>query len=114
MGSTVEFQIDHLVRKNFGAQRELMLGVASELNAEGFSSLINRVAGHSANEIDGLIAELCQVRDFLRTEGDRVQQKINEYARMNQKALGSIKIISEAIGPWKSATLDKQPPSESK
>jgi hypothetical protein len=49
------------------------------------------------------------VQGFLRAEGERVQRKINEYAQMNQSALASIKIIADAIGPWKSAALDRQP-----
>jgi hypothetical protein len=110
--SIVEREIDNLVRKDFGLRRQPLPGIAGELNAEGLSSLISRVAGQSAKEIDGLITELHQVRDFLRAEGDRVQRKINEYAQMNQSALASIKIISDAIGPWKSAALDKQPPAE--
>ena len=112
-GSAVESEIDNLVHKDFRAQRQTGLGTASEINAEGVASLITRVAGQSADEIDGLIAELHQVRNFLRAEGERVQRKINEYVQMNHSALASIKIIADAIGPWKSATLDKPPPLKS-
>jgi hypothetical protein len=105
----VESEIDNLVRKDFGARRQPASGPPNELNADGLSSLISRVAGHSAKEIDSLIAELHHVQGFLRAEGERVQRKINEYAQMNQSALASIKIIADAIGPWKSAALDRQP-----
>ena len=111
-GSAVEGEIDNLVRKDFWSQRPSAPGTATEANTEGLSSLIARVAGHSTTEIDSLIAELQQVRSYLHDESERVQRKINEFAQMNQSALASIKIIADAVGPWKSAALDKRPAKE--
>ena len=110
--SAVEGDIDNLVRKDFRSPRPAAPGTATETNPENLASLIARVAGHSTTEIDSLIAELQQVRNYLHDESERVQRKINEFAQMNQSALASIKIIADAVGPWKSAALDKQPAKE--
>jgi hypothetical protein len=110
--SAVEGEIDNLVRKDFRSQRSSAPSTATEVNTESLSSLIARVAGHSTTEIDSLIAELQQVRNYLHDESERVQRKINEFAQMNQSALASIKVIADAVGPWKSAALDKQPAKE--
>ena len=110
--SAVEGDIDNLVRKDFRSLRPSAPGTATEANTENLASLIARVAGHSTTEIDSLIAELQQVRNYLHDESERVQRKINEFAQMNQSALASIKIIADAVGPWKSAALEKQPAKE--
>src|SRR5262245_14494221 len=107
--SAAEGEIGNLVRKDFRGQRPSTPGAAAETTTENLSALIARVAGHSTTEIDSLIAELQQVRNYLHDESERVQRKINEFAQMNQSALTSIKIIADAVGPWKSAALDKQP-----
>jgi hypothetical protein len=83
--------------------------ITSELNVEGLTSLIIQVSTQSAGQIDGLIAELHEVRNFLRNEGKRIQREISEYAQMNQSAMASTNIISDALGPWKSFTGEKQP-----
>jgi hypothetical protein len=81
----------------------------SELNVEGLTSLITRVSGNSADQIDVLITELNEVRNHLRAEGKRIQWEISQFALMNQSAITSTKIISDALGPLKSADVNKQP-----
>ena len=81
--SAVDGEIGNLVRKDFRSQGPSAPGTATEANAEGLASLIARVAGHSTTEIDSLIAELQQVRNYLHDESERVQRKINEFAQMN-------------------------------
>jgi hypothetical protein len=65
------------------------------------SALINRVSGASVSEIGVLIAELEALRDFLLSEGQRIQRDVTEYARLNQSAINSTKVITEALLRWK-------------
>jgi len=57
-------------------------------------------------EIDGLIADLHNVRDFLKAEGDRVQREIASYAQLSQVAMTSVKIIAESMSQWKAQVSD--------
>ena len=75
----------------------------TEINADHFNSLIERVAGTSVKEIDNLIAELQSVRNFLMAEGERVQRELTSYARAAEAALSSVKIITELMGQWKNS-----------
>jgi len=74
----------------------------SEQAATNISSLLDRVSGSSVSEIDSLIVDLRNVRDFLQTEGDRVQREIASYAQLSQVAMTSVKIIAESMSNWKS------------
>jgi hypothetical protein len=80
-------------------------------DAERMRSTLHRMTSNSVDELDGLFSELQEVRDFLKSEGERVQREIANYAQLNQSALAAIKIITETIGPWKNTTLDSDPQS---
>ena len=73
----------------------------SELVANNISTLLQRVAGTSVQEIDRLIAELQTLRELLQEEGARVQRELAEYAHLSQSAMQSTKIIAESLGQWK-------------
>jgi hypothetical protein len=78
----------------------------SEHATANINSLLDRVSGSSVTEIDGLIADLRNVRDFLHSEGERVQREIASYAQLSQVAMTSVKIIAESMGQWKSKVQD--------
>jgi len=67
------------------------------------SFVMERVAAASVNEIEGLIKELEQLRDFLRQESSRIQREIEGYARLSEEATKSTKIIAESVAQWKNA-----------
>ena len=71
---------------------------------DNVSMLVQRVAGASLNEIDNVIEELRSMREFLRNEGERVQREIAGYATVSQTAAASMKIISESMAQWRSAS----------
>ena len=48
------------------------------------------------------MAELANVRDMLRGEGERVQREISGYASLSQTAMTSMKIIGDSLVQWKS------------
>jgi hypothetical protein len=100
--TAVEGEIRDFVRRDVAAMRRPRHEPA-EVNADHFSSLIERVAGTSVKEIDHLIAELTAVRSFLLQEGERVQRELTNYAQATQAALASVKIITDSMGQWKNS-----------
>ncbi len=90
----VEGEIRELVRRGLAAS-------GSEAGMNNLNSLIQRVSGTSVQEIEKLIAQLQELRDYLMNEGQRVQCVITEYAHMSQAATKSTKIITESLAEWK-------------
>jgi len=72
------------------------------------SSIIGRIALHSAEEIERLIAELQSFRDFLQTESQRVQREISAYVHLSEAAASASNVIIESMGHWRNG-LDKPP-----
>jgi hypothetical protein len=62
---------------------------------------VQRVAGTSVQEIDGLIAELQTLRALLEEEAARVQRNLAEYAHLSQSAMQSTRIIAESLAQLK-------------
>lgn len=71
-----------------------------EAAVENISSLIQRVSASSVSEIDRVVTELNGVREMLRSEGERVQREITNYASLSQAAMASMKIITDSLAQW--------------
>jgi hypothetical protein len=69
----------------------------SEVVANNINTFLQRVAGFSVAEIDRQITELCNLREELQSEGERVHREITQYARLSQSAKQSTKIITETL-----------------
>jgi hypothetical protein len=63
--------------------------------------LVQRVAGVSLGQLDDAIADLRQLRDFLYSEGERIQREISGYLQLNHLAIDSTKSIVDNIVQWK-------------
>jgi hypothetical protein len=96
----VEGEIREFVRRDGQALRRAP-ETDSELVAHNITTLLQRVAGTSVQEVDRLIGELQQLRELLHQEGARVQREITEYAHLSQSAMQSTKIIAESLSHWK-------------
>jgi hypothetical protein len=94
----VEGEIRELVRRGLAPGR---LESTTEAGMSNLNSLIQRVSGSSVLEIEKLIGQLQELRDYLMKEGQRVQREITEYAHMSQAATKSTKIIAESLAQWK-------------
>ena len=95
----VEGEIREFVRRDVASLRRNP-ETDSDQVANNISSLLQRVAGTSVQEIDRLIAELKSLRDTLSAEGERVGREIARYATLSQSAMQSTKIIGESIAHW--------------
>jgi hypothetical protein len=101
--TAVEGELRDFVRRDVVAMRRSSRPDGTEVNADHFNALIDRVAGTSVKEIDHLIGELQAVRNYLLAEGERVQRELTNYAQATQAALASVKIITDSMGQWKNS-----------
>ena len=71
--------------------------------------------GVSLDQLDDVIVDLRQLRDFLHSEGERIQSEISGYLQLNHIAIGSTKIIVDNIVQWKKVAQSSTllPPSSS-
>lgn len=93
----VETEVEGKVRELARGDGAVQAGRETEMTATNLSSLLRRVSGTSTREIDNLIAELQTLREKLRTDGNRVERDIMEYAALNQSVIQLTKIISESM-----------------
>jgi hypothetical protein len=73
------------------------------LRDDKFTSLIQKIAATSVEELDRLIGELQQAKAYLQSEGERIERETAGYVQFSQTALESVKIISETVGEWRKA-----------
>ena len=103
--SEFEGEIREFIRRDVSHLRRPQTE-SSEQAVTNINSLLDRVSGSSVGEIDRLIVDLRNVRDFLHTEGERVQREIASYAQLSTVAMTSVKIIAESMSQWKSQVSD--------
>jgi hypothetical protein len=78
-------------------------GAGAGLGGDKFTSLIQKIAATSVEELDRLIGELQQAKAYLQSEGERIERETTGYVQLSQTALESVKIISETVGEWRKA-----------
>jgi hypothetical protein len=67
----------------------------SESSANAGKSFVQQFLAPSLNEIDNLMAQLQKMRDFLQSEGQRIEHEMAEYAQLSEAAMKSTRIIAE-------------------
>jgi len=75
-----------------------------ENDVERIRSSVTRLASNSIDGLEGLTSELQELQKFLKSEVERVQSEI-------ESALAGIKIIIEAIAPWRTPVSPTPPTS---
>src|SRR5262245_4879290 len=105
METAMESEIREFVRRD-GANLRRAPDTDSELVASNISTLLQRVAGSSVQEIDRLITEMQTLRNLLHSESTRVQREITEFAHLSQSAMQSTRIIMESLTTWKRGGSD--------
>ena len=65
--------------------------------------LVQKVGAISIAEIENMIGELQAAKDFLESEGERVQREAEHYTTLTQMASASVKIISDTVAGWRQA-----------
>jgi hypothetical protein len=98
----VEGEIRAFVRRDLSLFRRQQAESGGDAAVDNIGSVIDRVSRASVGEIERVMAELANLRDMLRSEGERVQREISSYASLSQTAMTSMKIIGDSLVQWKS------------
>jgi hypothetical protein len=72
-----------------------------EENDQGLASLIRSVGMTSIADIDNLVSELQEARDYLQSEGERIRDEVVQYAALAGAASASVKIIFDVLRAWR-------------
>ena len=63
--------------------------------------LVQKIGTRSIAEIETMIAQLQQAKDFLERERERVERETERYTTLAQMASASVKIISDTVAGWR-------------
>ena len=107
MNSKPEISVERIINSvRSDALTDFLAGLKPQPDMVGdvnqaIGALIDNVSTTSIAEIEKLISDLETVRNYLKSEGDRVQQEIARYAHLSDTASASVKIIAERLGQWR-------------
>ena len=104
----VEAAIREFVRQDMTQLRRMPSADGAAEVATNINSLVQRVAGASLRELQNVIWELESLRDFLQSEGERVQREISSYAQLTQAAMSSTRNVADSMVPWKKVSESKR------
>jgi hypothetical protein len=104
----VEAAIREFVRQDLTQVRRMPSSDGAAEVATNINSLVQRVAGTSLREMQNVIWELESLRDFLQSEGERVQREISNYAQLTQAAMSSTRNVADSMVPWKKVADSKR------
>jgi hypothetical protein len=62
--------------------------------------LIQQIGDTSIAEIDRLIAKLQEAKNYLQSEGERIEREIVRYTNLTQMASFTAEMISDAVSQW--------------
>ena len=88
--------------QDLGGAEQLSAPMIEESDQE-LASLIRSVGMTSITDIDNLVSELQDARDYLQSEGERIRAEIARYTALTGAASASVKIIFDAVRAWRTA-----------
>ena len=62
--------------------------------------IIQKLGATSIAEIDWLMAEVREAKNYLQSEGERIEQETLRFAHLTQLASATAKIVLDAISHW--------------
>jgi len=65
--------------------------------------IIQKLGATSIADIDNLVSELQEARDYLQSEGERIRAETVRYISLTGAASASVKIIFDALRAWRTA-----------
>jgi hypothetical protein len=100
---SVEEAINSLIEeqtpKRIQVEQQIPKRIQIEDDAERSRSFVARITSNSIDEVGELASELTSalqnLQEFLKSEGERVQREIVDYAHLNRTAVAAIKTIIE-------------------
>ena len=82
---------------------EQPLAPVIETRDHDVASLIRSVGMTSITDIENLVSELQDARNYLLSEGERIRAEIGRYIALTGAASASVKIIFDALRAWRTA-----------
>src|SRR4051794_32088609 len=86
------------------------LGCADQLSEpmieesdQRLASLIRSVGMTSVTQIDNLVSELQEAKNYLQSERERVRAEVASYAALAEAASASVKTIFDILRAWRTA-----------
>jgi hypothetical protein len=83
-----------------GSEEQLSAPMIETSDAD-VASLIRSVGMTSITDIDNLVSELQEARNYLQSEGERIQAEEANYAALAGAASASVKIIFDVLRAWR-------------
>jgi hypothetical protein len=74
-----------------------------ETSDQNLASLIRSVGLTSITDIERLVSELQEARNYLQSEGDRIRAETARYIALTGAASASVKIIFDTLRAWRTA-----------
>ena len=65
--------------------------------------LVLKVGASSIAEFEKLLSELQEAKNYLQSEGERIQLETAQYTNLARTASASVKIISDSVREWREA-----------
>ena len=104
--SSIEADINSLIQEQIPKRSQLEAQAPKRIqiedDAERSRSFVARITSNSIDELGELASDLSSalqnLQEFLKSEGERVQREIVDYAHLNRTAAAAIKTIIEAAG----------------
>ena len=78
------------------------LAMQPETDTE-IAPIIQKLGATSIADIDNLVSELQEARDYLQSEGERIRAETVRYISLTGAASASVKIIFDALRAWRTA-----------
>ena len=63
--------------------------------------IIQKLGATSIADIDNLVSELQEAKDYLQSEGERIRAEVAHYAALAGAASASVKIIFDVLRAWR-------------
>jgi hypothetical protein len=102
-----EAETDNVVSQTSTLAETTNLRLAYQIDndAERIRSSIALLTSLSIDELEGLVTDIQEVREYLKSEGERVQREIMNFAHLSQTAVAATKKITETFGSLQSRRI---------
>jgi hypothetical protein len=94
--AAIESETRELIRTEAPSKR------SAETGAQ-IATVIEKIGATPVAEIEKLIGELQEAKNFLKSEGERIQRETARYTNLAQTASASIEIIFDTVRGWREA-----------
>ena len=71
--------------------------LGGQMTAGGVSKYLHGIAASSCGEIDALIGDLCNLREKLLVDGDRIEQDLVEFTTLNHSVIKLTQVVMDSV-----------------